>query len=206
MSQRFTGALFPYQSIDLSKNLNALIENDFVVKYVPFGLGKRCEHYKLIDPFCIFYLHFIDSHRTSDERFWTKNVSSPSVLTWQRYAFENVCFNHVPQIKSALGVSGVSTMTSAWSGHAKDKNALIDLLLSRNDNVANMCEIQFCDGDFTVDKAYFKTILERQEMLAKEVSPKNVVRSTLITTFRLEHNRYGGVFTNVVLLDDLFKE
>ncbi len=35
-----------------------------------------------------------------------------------------------------------------------------------------MCEIQFCDGDFTVDKAYYKTILERQEMLAKEVSPK----------------------------------
>ena len=97
-------------------------------------------------------------------------------------------------------------MTSAWSGHAEDKNALIDLLISRNDNVVNMCEIQFCDGDFTVDKAYYKTILERLEMLAKEVSPKNVVRSTLITTFRLEHNRYGGVFTNVVLLDDLFKE
>ena len=132
MSQRFTGALFPYQSIDLSidpsKNLNALIENDFVVKYVPFGLGKHCEHYKLIDPFCIFYLHFIDSHRMSDGHFGTENASVSSVLAWQGHAFVNVCFNHVPQIKSALGISGVSTIPSAWSGYAENKNAQIDLL------------------------------------------------------------------------------
>ena len=43
----------------LSRNLNALISSDFVIKYVPFGFGKREEHYKLIDPFCIFYLHFL---------------------------------------------------------------------------------------------------------------------------------------------------
>ena len=30
------------------------------------------------------------------------------------------------------------------------------------------------------------------------------VRGTLITTFGLKRNEYGGVFTNVVLLDDLF--
>lgn len=43
----------------LSSNLNALISSDFIMKYVPFGYGKREEHYKLVDSFCIFYLHFI---------------------------------------------------------------------------------------------------------------------------------------------------
>ena len=38
----------------LSSNLNALISSDFIMKYVPFGYGKREEHYKLVDPFCIF--------------------------------------------------------------------------------------------------------------------------------------------------------
>lgn len=46
----------------LSNNLNALISSDFIIKYVPFGYGKREEHYKLIDPFCMFYLHFIWNH------------------------------------------------------------------------------------------------------------------------------------------------
>ena len=49
----------------LSRNLNALISSDFVIKYVPFGFGKREEHYKLIDPFCIFYLHFIEGQKNS---------------------------------------------------------------------------------------------------------------------------------------------
>ena len=43
----------------LTKDLNALIASDFVAKYVPFGYSKREPHYKLVDPFCLFYLHFV---------------------------------------------------------------------------------------------------------------------------------------------------
>lgn len=54
----------------LSSNLNALISSDFIMKYVPFGYGKREEHYKLVDPFCIFYLHFIWKQKKISEKFW----------------------------------------------------------------------------------------------------------------------------------------
>ncbi len=37
------------------------------------------------------------------------------------------------------------------------------------------------------------------------VSPKVSIRSTLITTYGLEHNEYSGGFINVILLDDLFE-
>ena len=47
--------------------------------------------------------------------------------------------------------------------------------------------------------------LRRQELLMEAVSPKVSIRSTLITTYGLEHNEYSGVFTNVILLDDLFE-
>ena len=43
----------------LSRNLNALTASDFMIKYVPFGFSKKEEHYKLIDPFCLFYLRFV---------------------------------------------------------------------------------------------------------------------------------------------------
>ena len=74
----------------LSGNLNALISSDFIIKYVPFGYGKREEHYKLIDPFCMFYLHFIWNQKKISEKFWQQNVASASVSIWRGFAFSNV--------------------------------------------------------------------------------------------------------------------
>lgn len=189
----------------LSKNLNALLSSDFIVKYVPFGLGKREEHYKLVDPFCLFYLHFMQGRIKTSEEFWQQNTSAQPVVTWRGLAFENVCFNHVKQIKQALGISGVITSASAWSKREDDQEGMqIDLLIQRNDNVINMCEIKFTSDDFAVDKNYYRILLSRPEGIRKMVSPKYAIRNTLITTFGLKQNEYSGVFTNVVTLDDLF--
>lgn len=189
----------------LTRSLNALIASDFIIKYVPFGMGKRKEHYKLVDPFCLFHLHFVQNQEQTNARFWQQNVTSQPIVVWRGFAFENVCFNHVEQIKAALGVSGVISTESAWSKKEDDKKGLqIDLLISRNDNVVNMCEIKFYGGDYTVTKEYYRTILRRQEMLLEKVSPKKSIHSTLITTFGLTHNEYSGAFTNVITLEDLF--
>ncbi len=96
----------------------------------PFGISKREEHYKLVDPFCLFYLHFLQNQAKTNERFWQQNVTAQPIVTWRGYAFENVCFNHVDQIKRALGISGVSTSSSAWSKKGGDEDGTqIDLLL-----------------------------------------------------------------------------
>ena len=190
----------------LSRNLNALIASDFVIKYVPFGLSKKEEHYKLIDPFCLFYLRFVKDWNQENDKYWQQNVVSQPVSIWRGFAFENVCFNHIEQIKRALGITGVISSASAWSKRNDDKEGTqIDLLISRKDNVINMCEIKYYGGEFTVNKDYYRKLLRRQEMLLEEVSPKVSIRSTLITTYGLEHNEYSGIFTNVVLLDDLFE-
>ena len=60
----------------LSEALNALIVSDFIVKYVPFGMSKRNEHYKLMDPFCIFYLHFVKTADEINESFCLGNVEN----------------------------------------------------------------------------------------------------------------------------------
>ena len=138
-----------------SSNLNALISSDFIIKYVPFGYGKREEHYKLVDPFCMFYLHFFWYKKKLYEKFWQQNVTAASVSIWRGFAFENVCFNHVEQIKRSLGISGVITEASAWSKKEDDTDGTqIDLLISRNDNVVNMCEIKYYGVEFKVNKDY----------------------------------------------------
>lgn len=190
----------------MSRDLNALIASDFIVKYVPFGYSKRQEHYKLVDPFCLFFLHFVDRKGGTDARSWQKNLMSQPVVTWRGLAFENVCFNHIEQIKGALGVSGVNTSSSAWSKYDDgEMSTQIDLLLMRDDNVVNMCEIKYYGGDFSVDKNYYKTLLRRQETLVRELPAKVSVHSTLITTFGLLRNKYSGAFAQVITLDDLFE-
>lgn len=190
----------------LSRNLNALESSDFVKKYVPFGFRKREAHYKLTDPFCIFYLHFINNQKQINEKFWQQNVTSGPITVWRGFAFENVCFNHVDQIKRALGISGVISENSAWSKRNGDEEGTqIDLLIARNDNVINMCEMKYYGGEFSVNKSYYAHLLRRQEILAEEVHKRMAIHNTLITTFGLRRNEYSGVFTNVVTMDDLFE-
>lgn len=191
----------------LSRNLNALISSDFVIKYVPFGYGKRKEHYKLVDPFCIFYLHFIKDQKKISEKFWQQNITSQAISTWRGYAFENVCFNHIEQIKFALGVPAVISNASAWSKKEDDtKGTQIDLIISRNDNVINMCEIKYYSGPFKVGKEYYAKILRRQSVLSEMVSSKKAIHSTLITTFGLVDNEYSSAFIKTISLDDLFRD
>ncbi len=80
----------------------------------------------------------------------------------------------------------------------------IDLLVDRADNVVNMCTLKFYGGEFVVDRDYYITLMNRETALKKEMPKKTTVRSTLITTFGLVRIDYSDIFTNVILLDDLF--
>ncbi len=188
----------------LSDNLNALISSDFVIKYIPVGRKMR-EHYKLTDPFCLFYLHFIGDKKHALKGGWLNNLSSQQVISWRGLAYENLCFNHIAQIKTALGISGIASAQSAWSKRGDDEEGTqIDLLIMRNDNVVNMCEIKFYSEAFTVTRDYYKKLLHRQELLKAELSPKMTVHNTLISSFGLNYNEYSGIFDSSVMLDDLF--
>lgn len=190
----------------LTKDLSALMANDFVVKYVPFGIVRKEDYYKLVDPFCLFYLHFMKNQAVSSRTFWQQNTSLPQIVIWRGHAFENVCFSHIEQIKTALGISGVITSESAWTKKADDEEGTqIDLIIMRKDNAVNMCEIKFYSDDFVVDRDYYRTILRRTDMLSKVISPKISVFSTLITTYGLKRNEYSGAFVKTITFDDLFR-
>ncbi len=96
----------------ITRFLKALIAGNFVMKYLPFGSGERQWRYKLIDPFCLFCLHFVNGRRERNDSFWQQNISSQRLSSWREYAFENVCFNHIDGIKKALGITGVITTVS----------------------------------------------------------------------------------------------
>jgi hypothetical protein len=184
--------------------LKGLIESDFITGYIPFG-EKRIEKYRLVDPYCLFYLSFIDQQSHIDSQYWEKNYNSPRLNAWRGYAFEELCFSQVDKIKLKLGIAGVSTSESSWVMSADGKQQMqIDMLINRADNVINLCEIKFYSAPFTIDKNYDAVLRERVQLLIDKVPRKKTVHLTFIATFGLKANEYHGQVQSVVTLDDLF--
>lgn len=80
----------------------------------------------------------------------------------------------------------------------------IDMVLSRKDNVINLCEMKFYSVPFKVDEGTFFKINRRNEKVREKVGKKTAVKNTLISSYGLEKTGHWGVFANVITLDDLF--
>lgn len=193
---------------EFSNQLKALTAGNFIMRYSSFGNSRREEYYKLIDPFCIFTIRFVKDRAKGRSISWTNISDSGSVNAWRGYAFENVCFNHVRQLKSALGISGVVTNETLWSkkGNEEDTGTQIDLIIERKDNIINMCEIKFYNDEFVIRKDYHFTLVRRHNMLMEKIPKRAAIHNTLITTYGLRRNEYFGDFVNVITIDDLFSK
>ena len=188
----------------LSDTLSVLAESDFIMRYSPYGKGTG-EYYKLIDNFCLFWLKYVERNQ-EDDTFVNDNFTSNVMKAWRGIAFEQVCWQHVTQIKRALGIDGVKTSISAWNvpGTEQKAGVQIDLLILRDDNVVNMCEMKFSSSSYTVDKEEEVKMLNRLECLKETLSARQTVHLTLITTIGLTHGKHSGKIQKVVTIDDLF--
>ncbi len=187
----------------LSDALKALETSGFVVSYIPYGGTSRDTKYKLVDAFCLFYLNFMDK-KTTNTRFWQDNLLSPSLNAWRGFAFENLCFSHLAQIKTALGISGVQSEASSWSGGTDSESAQIDMVIDRADRVINLCEIKYSSDEFRIDKSYDKDLRRKVNVFVSETKTKKSLHLTMITTYGLAANEYSGRVQNVITMDDLF--
>lgn len=186
-----------------SEILKGLKESDFIMSYYPFG-DRKAEHYRLTDHFCMAYLQFLDGKDKPDPQFWQKNNSSPRLNTWRGFAFEELCFAHVVQIKQKLGIASVSTTESSWVVESNERKHQIDLLIDRADNVINLCEIKFYGKPFSIDAKYGVELRERMQTLMDKVPQKKSIHLTLIAAFGLKSNENNGQVQSIVSLDDLF--
>ena len=186
--------------------LKALVASDFIQPYVPFGMSKHDEHYRLIDPFCLFYQKYVAGRTMLDAEFWMHNVTAQSVNSWRGFAFEEVCMAHIRQIKQAINILDVSSTQSAWSlkGDDEKEGGQIDMLIIRKDNVVDLCEMKFYNETFTVNKSYHAKLVHRQNLLTEQLPKRTAIHHVLITTFGLNYNEYSGIFQHVITIDQLF--
>ena len=113
---------------------------------------------------------------------------------------------HTPQVKMALGVSGIQSTQSEWTlrGDSTHDGSQIDMIIERADRVVNLCEIKFCNDLFEIDKSYDMTLRHRLSTLQNGLQKRQNIHLTFITTFGVKDNMYRGIVQKEVTLDDLF--
>ncbi len=191
----------------LTAMLKDLEMSGFVSSYIPFGKKKKNTLYRLIDCYSLFYLKFIQEISKSETPSYLSLSQTQTWKTWTGYAYENICLLHISNIKTSLGISGVQTNQYSFLAKNTDEyeGTQIDLLIDRNDNVINLCEIKFYNEELILSKTDADNIRRKRSTFKFITKTKKQVFVTLITTFGMHHNKNTvGLIDNVLTVDDLF--
>ncbi|MEM7374765.1 MAG: ATP-binding protein [Bacteroidota bacterium] len=190
-----------------SKVLEELEQSDFIMAYSPFGKKKKDKIYRLIDEYSLFYLRFIEHSAYEGDGAFMQISQTQAFKIWCGYAYESICMKHIPQIKQALGISGVFTSTfSFFKKRVKEEKGLqLDMMLERADRIIHLFEIKFYNTEFELTKDYADRLRDRLQLFQKFSKTRKQLMLTVITTFGLSSNKHSmGLINQVLTLDDLF--
>jgi AAA+ ATPase superfamily predicted ATPase len=171
--------------------LNELEASGFIASFSSYSKKKKDVIFRLTDEYSLFYLKFISGNKRFNENHWLQISQKQEYLIWCGYAFENICFKHVDQIKKALGISGVySTQASLYhkANSLYNKGFQVDLLIDRKDGIVNLCEMKFSNDDFVITNDYAEKLRNKVNGVRAITKGKKTVQTTFITTYGLMQN------------------
>ncbi len=180
----------------------------FIIRMKQFPNEKKETVYKLSDYYTIFYFKYIKENAGIKD-FWAKNHNQQSAKSWSGFAFERVCFQHIEQIKKAMGISAVTTTEHTWkyipsSDEKERQGAQIDLLINRNDGIISICEMKWASDEYIITKQYDRELRTKAEVLQNETKTRKAVYITMVTTYGIKHNSYFDTIQSEVTMEQLF--
>ena len=126
--------------------------------------------------------------------------NSPLHNTWAGIAFERVCLQHLEQIKRGLGFEAVICTAHSWS----TPGAQIDLIIDRNDDVINVCEMKYSKGAYALDAAELANMQHRVDAFQQETQTKKSIHLTLITAAGVTASSDTHSIQSMLTMDALF--
>ena len=180
-----------------SKSLMELIESGFIEKYQSIQSRKKTTIYRIFDEFCLFHLQFIASNKGNN---WAQIYKQTNYSTWSGYSFEMICYKHIESIKKALKCDQIDSKNYSWS----NKKAQIDLVIDRNDNTTNLCEIKFYNDIFTIDADYAKKLRRKETQYKESTKTKKGISTIMMTTWGIKGTHALGLVSKSITMDCLF--
>ena len=183
------------------------LEHCGFIKVIPAYRNKNGSIYQLIDNFTLFYFKFMSQNVNNDDMFWSHNYLSPVRSAWVGLAFERVCFQHIKQIKQALGISGIVANIFCWQTGPSpqgEAGAQIDMLIDRADNMVNICEMKFSNQEYIITNDDINNLRHKALRFSQSRGINKSINLTLITVVGLAHSAHWGEIQNVITASDLF--
>ena len=142
----------------------------------------------------------------AESDYWMHHMKESEIASWRGIAFEEVCMQHVQQIKMALQIAGVTSQESSLvvNGDDDTDGMQIDLLIDRADDVVNVCEMKYSKTGYTITKSYAETLQKRIDTLER-LQPDKTFHLTFVTVNPIEHNSYSDIVKSAITADELFK-
>jgi hypothetical protein len=188
----------------LTTVLRNLETSGFVRRYVETGNVKKGSVFQLIDNYTLFHLRFV-ADGVGSVRRWTDRLETSEYYAWAGCAFERVCLQHVNLIKRALEIGGVKTEEYSWRGLASDgKPAQIDLLIDRNDGIADICEMKFTKDAYALTEDEWNRIVRRRGALRSVLSADKAIHVVMVTAQPMIRNAWSKEVMAFISGADLF--
>ena len=192
-----------------SKMISNLESSGFIRVSNFYGKKKKDALYQLSDYYTAFYYRYIKNNYGKDEHYWSNAIDNPARRSWTGLTFEQLCKDHIPQIKKKLGISGVLSEESIWYTHGDEElgvpGAQIDLLIERRDRVINVCEMKFSINEYVIDKDYDMVLRNKLDAFRRMTNCKKSLQTTMITTYGVKRGKYSGIINSQITLEDLFQ-
>ena len=192
----------------LTSMLEELEECDFIRSFYALGKQKKDILYQLIDNFTLFHFKFLADSHIVGANYWPQMIIKPQYNAWAGLAFERICFQHINQIKRALSISGIISNVYSWQYRPTNPNesgAQIDMLIDRDDQVINLCEIKFAQGEYELTESYNNTLQNKLSTFITHSGTRKGVSLMMITSYGLKRNQWANSIPLQLTMDDLFE-
>lgn len=197
----------------LSDRLNDLEEAGFIISFLSIDKKGRGVYYKVVDEYSLFYLRWIVPEKRSllklekKPQHWQAQFNTAAWYSWTGYAFENICYKHMAQIRQALSIPAGSTAGVWRQTMVKNKTdgVQIDLLFERPDEVVTICEIKFTVKPIIVNKALADELLRKSAVFAKATATTKTILIALVSANGVKKSYYADdILSGVVTMEGLF--
>lgn len=199
---------------NITRKLNNLKDTGFIMSFKPFQHNKKNKYYRLVDEYTAFYFKWIEPIRDSLQEtslqpgYWQAMQETASWHSWSGYAFENICYKHLPEIRKKLNIPPTA-IAHTWryspKTNSQNSGAQIDLLFDRRDDAIHICEIKYTKKTFVINKQTAKDILNKQQVFRTQSRTKKQLLTSLISASGIQENLYSDdLIASTATLEDLF--
>lgn len=182
-----------------SDALEELMQSGFVLKYDAYKAEVKTTLYRIYDEFCLFHLQFMIPFKGSK---WTQIFQKQEYKSWCGYAYESICLKHYKEVKKALNCDQIESKNYSWY----NPKAQVDLVIDRDDDVVNLCEIKFYNDEFSLNADYLKSLRNKEAQFRASTKTKKGIYTVMLTTWGVASNQYSqAIVTNSLTMKCLFE-